>query len=152
MDSDRFSATQKLVFLHLCYAFSSSKKLTKPHTCKQTGLGHGQLSLDWSPLWTGCCFLIKLRNGSSFSTTHTNSIVNLCQFQTDQGPDNMALAAHLKYHLKLHVAFFWDVMHETVNSVDQALQKGKFDNVCCPGVTFGMEASVGSMAQSELQL
>ena len=105
------------------------KQETHQTSHTQTGLGHGQLSLDWSSRWTGCCLLIKLLNGSSFSTTHTNSIVIFCQFQTDQGPDNMALAAYLKYHMKLYVVFLWDVMHETVNSVDRALQKCKLDNV-----------------------
>ena len=105
------------------------KQETHQTSHTQTGLGHGQLSLDWSSRWTGCCLLIKLLNGSSFSTTHTNSIVIFCQFQTDQGPDNMALAAYLKYHRKLYVVFLWDVIHETVNSVDRALQKCKLDNV-----------------------
>lgn len=39
----------------------------------------------------------------------------------------MALAAYLKYHMKLYVVFLWDIIHETVNSVDRALQKCKLD-------------------------
>jgi hypothetical protein len=58
-----------------------------------------------------------------------HSIVYLCQLAPDQGPDNMALAGYLKYHMKLYVVCLWDVIHETVNSVDRALQKSKLDNV-----------------------
>ena len=42
---------------------------------------------------------------------------------TPQGPDNMALMAYLKYKRKLHIVVLWDIIHETVNSVDRALQK-----------------------------
>lgn len=48
---------------------------------------------------------------------------------TYQGPDNMALASYLKHRVQLYVVFFWDVIHETVNSVDRALQKSKFDGI-----------------------
>jgi len=124
---------QRSIFGHTKNSFSSFMHLVRQKTHKtahtQAGLGHGQLSLDWSSQWTGCCRLIKLLNASSFSTTHTNSIVNFCQFQPDQGPDNMALASYLKYHRKLYVVFLWDLIHETVNSVDRALQKCKLDNV-----------------------
>ena len=41
----------------------------------------------------------------------------------------MALAAYLKHHMKLYVVFLWDVIHETVNSVDRALQKCKLGSV-----------------------
>lgn len=41
----------------------------------------------------------------------------------------MALASYLKYHMKLYVVFLWDVIHETVNAVDRALQKSKMDHV-----------------------
>jgi hypothetical protein len=48
---------------------------------------------------------------------------------TSQGPDNMALASYLKHRTQLYVVFLWDVIHETVNSVDRALQKAKFDGI-----------------------
>jgi len=41
----------------------------------------------------------------------------------------MALASFLKHHLKLYVVFLWDIIHETVNAVDRALQKCKLDLV-----------------------
>ena len=41
----------------------------------------------------------------------------------------MALASYLKHHMKLCVVFLWDVIHETVNSVDRAIQKPRFDGM-----------------------
>ena len=52
-----------------------------------------------------------------------------CTCCTSQGPDNMALASYLKRRVQLYVVFLWDVIHETVNCVDRALQKSRFDGM-----------------------
>ena len=52
-----------------------------------------------------------------------------CTCCTSQGPDNMALASYLKHRVQLYVVFLWDVIHETVNCVDRALQKSRFDGM-----------------------
>ena len=73
------------------------------------------------PLDFECCHL----NLNEFFFQHEHK----CTCCTSQGPDNMALASYLKHRVQLYVVFLWDVIHETVNCVDRALQKSRFDGM-----------------------